>query len=103
MNALNVLDRQHLGLFEVRIKAIVAMRLGVFGAGVQMEDELMSAIEKKDAKAAELIKTSITAHGHWVEASECGAPDETLETLQLMALLTSKGIEDHLIATPVGE
>jgi len=89
-------DAEHLSLFEVRIKAIVASSLGVFGTGVQLERELMQSIRSKSSKAADLIEASISAYREWTEACQGKAPKEVIENSREKAIRSSKELENYV-------
>jgi hypothetical protein len=90
------LDAEHLSLFEVRIKAITASALGVFGTGAQLEDELMQSICSKAPKAADLVEVSISAYREWTEACQSEAPNDVIEKSRNKALQSSKELQDYV-------
>jgi hypothetical protein len=90
------LDAQHLGLYEVRIKAIMASRLGVFGTGCQMEDELMESIRSKSPEAAKLVENSISAYRRWFEAEQGKADKGVIDNSREQAFQSSKELESYV-------
>ena len=73
---------EHVSLFEVRIKAIVASSLRVFGNGTQSEEELMSAIGGQSPDIASQIDDAIAAHRDWSVACTVKAPKDIIDSLR---------------------
>ncbi|HVW08026.1 MAG TPA: hypothetical protein VHC90_05560 [Bryobacteraceae bacterium] len=93
MELLDCIHPEHVSLYEVRIKAIAASRLGVFGKGTQLDTDLMAAVRAKSPPTADLIERAITAHRDWCDACEDKAPADVIAKASEKALQSSKDLE----------
>lgn len=88
-------DRQHLSIFEVRVKAAAASSLGVFGSGVQTEAEMMDSIRSASSEVARMVEDAIRLYGRWVEAGEGNAPQNVIDEAREKAIASSRALESY--------
>ena len=81
------LDAEHRSLFEIRIKAITASCLGVFGSGAQLEHELIQSIRSKSPEAADRVEAPVSTY---LEACQNKAPNEVIERKREKTTRSSK-------------